>query len=662
MTENYPGHENYGALPPFGGSAGNSESKKKKDSKDKQDKASQSGKERTAGEAADISLDFRNPSKETGGPAEGSVWERILPKKPFEVKKESTPAAEAKKLTEDTIEVEKPAESITAEQVIEIVAAPGYEESTPGNLKEAALQDVEKRIPELEAEAIAEDDPDAKRAVEDVEAFLKGVREGLIQLPGAAAEQAEAPSVGTIFGAEFARFSELLGLGESAHGVPVTEALDDQLLPGEAVAGSVNEQSGLTYEDMDSTRYDWDAAQAAGRSSAAGGQPPRIGYGQFGAAGGMVPGMRGEFGRGVAATMSPVEGIDPTTNERSAILRGLLLGGVAGWFLAKHGAKKELKKAEAEKLSLRERLEVKEVEKLAVQADLANKASQIRQMSREHTAALTAAENRTQAAAKTAEAAYPSAPEPGPSQEGDSSRGRELPPKPLFERIAEAAPLAAAAGLLLEASPTERADSRSAPITTGERPLGPPLERAPSVPSGLQERPFERPNTIRSTSEAPPPYLKPVEAMSQHELLEVADKIVVDGESVSQAYESRDISGPSLRRIVAEYQRGGDVRKVLVEEKVRSSYERDPKLRMGTLSASPATGGVSQAVAILAQQTQPALPPGIDSDEPLLPPSPRRSLLPAHGQPSVPVALVVANVAAFVILAVLFIVWLFVRS
>ncbi len=72
-----------------------------------------------------------------------------------------------------------------------------------------------------------------------------------------------------------------------------------------------------------------------------------------------------------------------------------------------------------------------------------------------------------------------------------------------------------------------------------------------------------------------------VEALSQAELLDLASNIVVDGNSLRHAYETRMIGEHGLRRLVAEYERGGDMREALRREILEHQidFERDPAMR-----------------------------------------------------------------------------------
>jgi hypothetical protein len=72
-----------------------------------------------------------------------------------------------------------------------------------------------------------------------------------------------------------------------------------------------------------------------------------------------------------------------------------------------------------------------------------------------------------------------------------------------------------------------------------------------------------------------------VETLSRNELLTLSEKVIVEGSTLRQVYETQLISERGLRRLISEYLRGGDVlkafRRELVEREI--DFERDPKLR-----------------------------------------------------------------------------------
>lgn len=72
-----------------------------------------------------------------------------------------------------------------------------------------------------------------------------------------------------------------------------------------------------------------------------------------------------------------------------------------------------------------------------------------------------------------------------------------------------------------------------------------------------------------------------IATLNRSELLALSEKIMVDGTSLRQIYETHLIGEQGLRRLVAEYLHGGDVKKILRREIVEHEidFERDPVLR-----------------------------------------------------------------------------------
>ncbi len=89
---------------------------------------------------------------------------------------------------------------------------------------------------------------------------------------------------------------------------------------------------------------------------------------------------------------------------------------------------------------------------------------------------------------------------------------------------------------------------------------------------------------------------KNVQTMNRAELMNLSDKIIIEGASLRQIYESHLIGERGLRRLVAEYLRGGNVKKVLRREIVEREidFERDPAMR-DRPGQAVSTGGGSHA-------------------------------------------------------------------
>ena len=92
---------------------------------------------------------------------------------------------------------------------------------------------------------------------------------------------------------------------------------------------------------------------------------------------------------------------------------------------------------------------------------------------------------------------------------------------------------------------------------------------------------------------------KSVETLSRAELLSLSEKIIIEGSSLRQIYETHLVGERGLRRLVAEHLRGGDLNKALRREIVEREidFERDPALRdiVPTAPAAGASGGGSAA-------------------------------------------------------------------
>ncbi len=74
---------------------------------------------------------------------------------------------------------------------------------------------------------------------------------------------------------------------------------------------------------------------------------------------------------------------------------------------------------------------------------------------------------------------------------------------------------------------------------------------------------------------------KRVETLSRAELLELSEKVIIDGSSLRQIYETHLVGERGLRRLLAEHLHGGDLKKALRREIIEREidFERDPGLR-----------------------------------------------------------------------------------
>lgn len=105
-----------------------------------------------------------------------------------------------------------------------------------------------------------------------------------------------------------------------------------------------------------------------------------------------------------------------------------------------------------------------------------------------------------------------------------------------------------------------------------------------------------------------------IETLNRQELLDISERIMVDGTSLRQIYETKLIGERGLRRLVAEHLRGGDVKKALRQEIIEREidFERDPVLRdMATTSIGGGNGGKAALEKMLSKVEV----PGADKSE-----------------------------------------------
>ncbi len=87
---------------------------------------------------------------------------------------------------------------------------------------------------------------------------------------------------------------------------------------------------------------------------------------------------------------------------------------------------------------------------------------------------------------------------------------------------------------------------------------------------------------------------KRIETLSRAELLELSERIVIDGTSLRQIYENNLIGERGLRRLLTEYMHGGDIKRALKHEILEREidFERDPVMRdLARQGGGTATGG-----------------------------------------------------------------------
>ncbi len=99
--------------------------------------------------------------------------------------------------------------------------------------------------------------------------------------------------------------------------------------------------------------------------------------------------------------------------------------------------------------------------------------------------------------------------------------------------------------------------------------------------------------------------------MSRVELLSLSETIMVNGSSLRQIFESHLIGEHGLRRLIAEYARGGDLKKALRQEVIEREidFERDPAMRdLPLQAAAPLSGSGKAALNTLLKQAAASIP------------------------------------------------------
>lgn len=103
-------------------------------------------------------------------------------------------------------------------------------------------------------------------------------------------------------------------------------------------------------------------------------------------------------------------------------------------------------------------------------------------------------------------------------------------------------------------------------------------------------------NLQKTVEKQPAPPLsveRNIDTLNRVDLLKLSERIVIDGSSLRQIYETRLVGEKGLRRLVKEYLKGGDIKKALRHEIVEREidFERDPGLRDRTPQAATPKGG-----------------------------------------------------------------------
>ena len=105
--------------------------------------------------------------------------------------------------------------------------------------------------------------------------------------------------------------------------------------------------------------------------------------------------------------------------------------------------------------------------------------------------------------------------------------------------------------------------------------------------SKTEKAPDSKASSIESSQ--PLSIAKHVETMSRENILELSSKILVDGSSLRQMYETHLIGERALRRLIVEHLSGGNLREALRDEIIQHEidFERDPMIRDRTHQNEP---------------------------------------------------------------------------
>lgn len=263
----------------------------------------------------------------------------------------------------------------------------------------------------------------------------------------------------------------------------------------------------------------------------------------------------------------PIE-VQDITAERRAMVQGLLVGGIVGYFI---GRRRGRIKTEKRLMPIQKKLE-KQV--TALHKTVAESEQAVRKLARERSEALAASKVAQvrfaeQLTAQRQEAQIPSPRQetvgrPVASQQVEAARDKRV-VKPAAERfsggIVEAPAIVLAAAALLR----------------------PERRRVESNKSAESGKPVD--------------FTKAVEAYSPQELDNAAEKIKIDGTSLKELSRAHHLDERAVRRVVGEFIQGGNVKEALSREIIQKElqYERDPKLRKSAGGGSGTGGGASAA-------------------------------------------------------------------
>lgn len=215
----------------------------------------------------------------------------------------------------------------------------------------------------------------------------------------------------------------------------------------------------------------------------------------------------------------------------------------------------------------------------------------------------------------------------------------------------------------------ERPMQKEPSSSTEVKPAAPFSERIASFAQPAAAK-AENTQSLRTSVEvAPAERRTPPEVMNREELLAAGAEIKIGSVDLRSIYEDNKISEEGLRRLIVEHHHGGDVRAILKDEMLKKemSFELDPMQHYG-----------QQDHEAMREEQQPVLPSWLKNETPmasshpapvsfepaLLPqtpptppspavPQPPDDPIPEHARNTIQPVLMVANVTAFVTLAIL---------
>lgn len=259
-------------------------------------------------------------------------------------------------------------------------------------------------------------------------------------------------------------------------------------------------------------------------------------------------------------------------NERTAMGQGLLIGGIVGYLM---GRRRGRIKTEKKLMPIQKKLE-KQVQGLHDM--IAAKEQSIRSLAAEKTAV------------------------PGAgSKLAERLRAKVLPAEaPAVARSEKPAEQSRIAASIEQNTEARRTSTLEIPLQHTEK-LGRLLVEAPgTVIAGAVAATAAATEIARGKQPDRTPVVrfdKKIESFTSEELEQAAEKVQIDGVSLKEMHQSGSINESGMRRVMAEFLQGGNVREVLSKEIVEKdlAYERDPKLRQAQAGRSGISNGLAGA-------------------------------------------------------------------